>query len=63
MAQDACRLCGQTNKTFGHTIRDKLITEFLSNAVVVSETFLFTKMIYSIPQKFNYSNLIKLTKM
>lgn len=44
MPQEACRLCGQTNKTFGHTMNDKLITQFLSNAVVVSNTLLFTKI-------------------
>ncbi|XP_070510035.1 zinc finger and BTB domain-containing protein 24-like [Chironomus tepperi] len=34
MPQEVCKLCGQTNQTFGHTIRDKLITEFLLKAVV-----------------------------
>jgi len=49
MPQEACTLCGQTNKTFGHTMNDKLITQFLSNAVVVSNTLLFTKIFKSIP--------------
>ena len=50
MSQEACKLCGESNKTFGNTINDKLITQFLLNAVVVSHDLLFTKILKLIPQ-------------
>ncbi|CAG9800743.1 unnamed protein product [Chironomus riparius] len=34
MSLEACKLCGEISKTFMHTINDKLITQFLLNAVV-----------------------------